>query len=85
MSAGIAETGTETSCLRLAPWRRCASGTDSRNFHMACACAIEVASIASSMVPRCGGFLERARSEEPLRSCRGFGEVSSISKYQGVF
>ena len=47
MSSGIAETGTETSCLMLAPWRRCASGTDSRNFHMACACASEVASIAS--------------------------------------
>ena len=51
MSAGMAETGTETSCLRLAPWRRCASGTDSRNFHMAWACAIELASMASLIVP----------------------------------
>ena len=41
------ETGTEMSCLRLAPWWRCASGTDSRSFHIACDCASEVAIEAS--------------------------------------
>ena len=37
MSLGMHDTGTEMSCLRLAPWWRCASGTDSRSFHIACA------------------------------------------------
>ena len=58
----MAETGTETSCLRLAPWWRCASGTDSRSFHMACDWASEVASMASAMTPRAGRVLQSARS-----------------------
>src|ERR1700723_1070057 len=81
MSVGMAETGTETSCLMLAPWRRCASGTDSRNFHMACAWASEVASMASLSAPAAAAS-SSSEVKSAVRFWFGFGELSSISKYQ---
>ena len=47
-NAGRLATGTETSCLRLAPSRRCASGIDSRRRQSASRCGPEVANTASS-------------------------------------
>ena len=80
---GIAETGTERSCLRLAPWRRCASGIDSRNFHMACACASEVAMHRVSRSGSACGASSRTSANDaanPARIRRGeFDE-----QYQGA-
>ena len=48
---GIAETGSEMSCLMLGPSRRCASAMFSRSAHSAAACSPDWASAASRATP----------------------------------
>ena len=82
MKRGTCDTGTEMSCLRLAPSLRCASGMDSRSRQNASRSRSFCATAASVTHPSPSACFERvlqdASSGSPARE-----EDSSHSTYHG--
>ena len=82
-NAGIAETGSEMSCLMFGPSRRCASAMFSRSAHSACACSPDCATVG---VARDAALDRRRRARASSSAASGESAALSsacTSAYQG--